>query len=91
MKYKANRYTKSSEYRSNKRIIQEYGIEEANRIGALDSIVTQQENKKELKQYRKQKKKQSKTKSGLHIGIEYSIKYSEFIKDGGDPNSCPFD
>jgi hypothetical protein len=90
MKYKANRYTKSSECRSNKRIIQEYGIEEANRVGALDSLIKQQENKKELKKKRKKQKKQNKTKNGLHIGIEYSIKYSEFIQTGGDPKSCPF-
>lgn len=30
-------------------------------------------------------------KTGIHVGIEHKEKYEEFISDGGDPDSCPFD
>lgn len=29
--------------------------------------------------------------TGLHIGSEHTSQYAEFISNGGDPNSCPFD
>ena len=28
---------------------------------------------------------------GVHIGVEYYTKLKDFISNGGDINSCPFD
>jgi|688.fasta_scaffold216961_4 hypothetical protein len=98
VKYKANRYSKSSQFRGNRRIIQEYGLQEAKRIGALDSIQEQKETKKTLKKQRKfqnkkkkQEEKQKSQKKGFHTGVLYQEKHQEFINNGGDPNACPFD
>lgn len=98
VKYKPNKYSKSAQFRSNRRIIQEYGFSEAKKIGALDSVVEENQKKKSLKKKikkeRKQQKLQEKQKSqttGLHTGAEYQEKYQEFISNGGDPESCPFD
>ena len=98
MKYKRNKSSKSAEFRLNRRIIQEYGLEEARKIGALDSLIEEKQKHKHLKkkikkQYKKDKhqQKQKSTKTGSHTGIEYQKKYQEFIDNGGDPNICPFD
>lgn len=91
MKYKSNKTSKSAEYRINRRIIQEYGFQEAQKIGALDSIIQEKQNNKLLKKKNKKINKQKSRKTGSRTGSEYQQKYQEFIKKGGDPNSCPFD
>lgn len=91
MKYRPTRSKKWSEYHRNRRIIQEYGLEEARKTGALDSPKEQEIKKKKAKAQRKKEKKISKTKTGLYIGDLHIIQYQEFISNGGDPNSCPFD
>jgi hypothetical protein len=98
VKYRPNKYSKSAEFRINRRIVQEYGLQEAKNIGALDSLIEEKQKHKNLKQskkkqYKKQKlqEKQKSQKSGLHTGTEYEEKYKQFIANGGDPNSCPFD
>jgi hypothetical protein len=98
VKYKPNKSSKSAEFRINRRIIQEYGLEESKRVGALDSIIEQKhkhkEQKKQIKSEHKRKKhkeKQKSQKTGLHIGINYEQKSQEFIINGGDIESCPFD
>jgi hypothetical protein len=90
-KYRPTNTKNWAEIRQNRRIIQEYGIEEANKTGALDST---KENRIKDKMEQKQKTKETKdnnSDSGLHIGVEFQVKYDEFIKTGGDPDSCPFD
>ncbi len=90
-KYRPTRTKNWAEIRQNRRIIQEYGIEEANKSGALDST---KENRQKDKENQKQKKKENQnnnSKTGIHIGSEFEIKYAEFINGGGDPDSCPFD
>lgn len=91
VKYKPNKSSKSSDFRTNPRIVQEYGFQEAKRIGALYSIREEKEKHKSLKNKLKHKKKNKKNKNKLHIGIEHEKKYQEFIENGGDPNECPFD
>jgi hypothetical protein len=86
-KYRPTRSKNWAERRQNRRIIQEYGIEEANRVGALNSIKENRERDK----IQKKKTKNNKSKTSLHTGREYHIKYGEFITMGGDPSSCPFD
>ena len=61
MKYQTNKYSKSSDFKISRRLIQEYGFEEARRIGALDNL-TQQKNKElktktKLKNQRKRQKR----------------------------------
>jgi hypothetical protein len=93
VKYKANKYSKSSNFRINRRIIQEYGLQEAKKIGALDSLEQEKEKLKSLKKKQKSvKKKNKKTskKTGLHLGVEYQTKYNEFLINGGNPEDCPF-
>lgn len=89
VKYKANKHSKSSDFRINRRIIQEYGLQEAKKIGALDSIEQEKEKLKSLKKKQKSVKKQNK-KTGLHLGVEYQTKYNEFLINGGNPEDCPF-
>ena len=98
VKYRPNKYSKSAEFRINRRIVQEYGFQEAKKIGALDSIIEEKEKHKDLKKSKKKQRKKQKLqekqksqKTGLHIGIEHQKKYQEFIANGGDPKSCPFD
>ena len=94
VKYKPNKTSKSAEFRINHRIIQEYGFQEAKKIGALDSILEEKQKNKHFKKKKKKinkQKKQKSQKTGSRTGIEYQQKYQEFIKNGGDPNSCPFD
>lgn len=92
VKYKPNKSSKSSDFRINRRIVQEYGFQEAKRIGALDSISEEKAKHKSLKNKlkHKRKKKNKNNKERTHTGIEYEQKYKEFIKNGGDPNECPF-
>lgn len=93
VKYKLNKSSKSSDFRINRRIIQEYGFQEAKRIGALDSILKEKEKHQSLKKKNKnkRKKKNKACKNKIHIGMEHEKKYREFIENGGDPNECPFD
>lgn len=93
VKYKPNKSSKSSDFRINRRIVQEYGFQEAKRIGALDSISEEKAKHKSLKNKLKHKKKKNNkdNKNKLHIGIEHEKRYQEFIENGGDPNECPFD
>jgi hypothetical protein len=61
MKYQTNRCSKSADFKISRRLIQEYGFEEARRIGALDNL-TQQKNKElktktKLKNQRKRQKR----------------------------------
>lgn len=98
VKYRPNKSSKSAEFRLNRRIIQEYGFQEAKKIGALDSMIEEKQKhkhlKKKIKKANKKKKHQEKQKSqktGSYTGIEHQEKYQEFIENGGDPNSCPFD
>lgn len=60
MKYQTNKYSKSADFKIGRRLIQEYGFQEARRIGALDNL-SQQKNKElkiktKLKNQRKKKK-----------------------------------
>lgn len=60
MKYQSNKYSKSADFKISRRMIQEYGLKEARRIGALDNL-TQQKNKElktktKLKNQRKSQK-----------------------------------
>lgn len=92
MKYRPNKHSKSSDFRCTHRMIQEYGIKEAIRIGALDSKEKENtHNKKKQKKHKKKNSQIKKSKKGIHIGLEHHIKYKAFIQDGGDPNDCPFD
>lgn len=99
VKYRPTRSKRWADQRHNRRIIQEYGLQEAQRTGFLDL----DKNNKKKKQRKNKSKKPTKTKeekwqifetkaskTGLHIGLEYESKYKEFIASGGDPNSCPF-
>ncbi len=45
---------------------------------------------KGYKKFKQQQRKETKN-SGQHIGEEHTEKYNEFISNGGDPESCPFD
>ena len=95
MKYRPTKSRKWADQRRNRRIIQEYGLQEANRVGALDSPKEQKKKEKEIKkQIKAQKKaeeKKTSTKTGLHIGQEYQEKLDNFIAENGETNSCPFD
>ena len=98
VKYKRNKSSKNAEFRLNRRIIQEYGLEEARKIGALDSLIEEKEKHKHLKkkikkqtQKKKHQEKQKSQKTGFHTGIEYQQRYQEFINNGGDSSGCPFD
>jgi len=91
VKYRPNKTSKSAEYRINRRIIQEYGFQEAQKIGALDSIIQEKQKNKHLKKKKKKISKQKTRKTGSRTGVEYQQKYQEFINNGGDPKSCPFD
>lgn len=94
MKYKPNKSSKSSNFRMNRRLIQEYGFEEAKRIGSLDSEEEQKikrKNTKKQSKIRKKKEKQQSKKTRKHIGDTHQLKYKEFLSNGGDPNACPFD
>jgi hypothetical protein len=95
MKYRPTKSKKWADQRRNRRIIQEYGFQEAKRVGALDSAKEQKKKDKEVKkQIKAQKKieeKKTSTKTGLHIGQEYQEKLDNFIAKNGDISSCPFD
>ena len=95
MKYRPTKSKKWADQRRNRRIIQEYGFQEAKRVGALDSAKEQKKKDKEVKkQIKAQKKieeKNTSTKTGLHIGQEYQEKLDNFIAKNGDISSCPFD
>lgn len=93
MKYRPTKSKKWAEYRRNRRIIQEYGLQEARNSGALDTPKQQREQiKKVKKQLKIEKKKQTKqNKGGIHIGENYISSYNKFVSDGGDISSCPFD
>ena len=47
--------------------------------------------KSKTKEEKWQRFEETAPKTGIHIGSEYSNRYDEFIKNGGDPSSCPFD
>jgi hypothetical protein len=68
----------------NKRIIQEYGIQEANKLGLLD---TQRQKKVKSKQEKLKRKKEPKNITG----ILYEQNLRQFLENGGDLNECPFD
>ena len=95
MKYRPTKSRKWADQRRNRRIIQEYGFQEAKRVGALDSAKEQKnkdkEVKKQIKVQKKIEEKNTSTKTGLHIGQEYQEKLDNFIAENGDINSCPFD
>lgn len=95
MKYRPTKSKRWADYRRNRRIVQEYGIKEANRVGALETPKEQKRKDKAVsKVVKKQKKIQqkiSKTRVGLYIGDNYVESYTQFINSGGDPSSCPFD
>ena len=95
MKYRPTKSRKWADQRRNRRIILEYGLQEANRVGALESPKEQKKKEKEIKkQIKAQKKaeeKKTSTKTGLHIGQEYQKKLDSFLSENGDTNSCPFD
>lgn len=95
MKYRPTKSRKWADQRRNRRIIQEYGFQEAKKVGALDSPKEQKKKDKEVKkQIKVQKKieeKKTSTKTGLHIGQEYQEKLDNFIAENGDISSCPFD
>jgi hypothetical protein len=92
MKYRPTKSRKWAEQRRNRRIIQEYGLTEAKRVGALDSPKEQKKKQKQIKKKTKIRNKQKRqNKTGQSIGSDYETKYNEFLKNGGDPNSCPFD
>jgi hypothetical protein len=95
MKYRPTKSKKWADQRRNRRIIQEYGFQEAKRVGALDSAKEQKKKEKEVKkQIKAQKKieeKKTSTKTGLHIGQEYQEKLDNFMAENGDISSCPFD
>lgn len=98
VKYRPTKSKKWADQKRNRRIIQEYGLQEAQRSGFLDT----DQNGKKKKKHKKQKLQKTKEekwkqfeskapKSGLHIGSDHDSLYNEFISNGGDPNSCPFD
>lgn len=61
MKYEENKHSKSTDFKISRRMIQEYGLKEARRIGALDNLAQQQNKqlkiKTKLKNQRKRKKR----------------------------------
>jgi hypothetical protein len=64
MKYQTNKYSKSADFKIGRRLIQEYGFQEARRIGALDNL-DQQKNKElktktKIKNQNKRKKRKNK-------------------------------
>lgn len=95
MKYRPTKSAKWNDFHRNHRIIQEYGLEEARRLGLLKTPKQIKEDNKKLKKQikaQKQKDKQThKSKGSLAIGENYEKEYNQFIIDGGDINSCPFD
>jgi hypothetical protein len=95
MKYRPTKSRRWADQRRNRRIIQEYGLQEAKRVGALDSTKEQKKKEKDIKKQLKIQKKQqiqsAKSKTGHMVGENYAKELSKFIEDGGDPNSCPFD
>lgn len=90
MKYRPTKSKKWAEYRRNRRIIQEYGLQEARNSGALDTPKQQREQIKKVKKQLKIEKKKQKKKTGLHTGDFYQEEYNKFIENGGDADSCPF-
>jgi hypothetical protein len=88
VKYRPTKSKKWADQKRNRRIIQEYGLQEAQRSGFLDI----DNNGKKKKQKDKSKNiNNKKPKTGTHLGSEYESKYKQFISNGGDPSSCPFD
>lgn len=95
MKYRPTKSAKWTDFRRNRRIIQEYGLEEARKTGALKTEKQiKEENKKLKKQIKAQKQKDKQThkaKSSIRVGENYETEYNKFIINGGDITSCPFD
>ena len=54
-------------------------------------IENQKPKKSRHQKSRNKFKKTQKQYDGIHTGTEHIVKYDEFIKSGGDPQSCPFD
>lgn len=96
MRYRPNKHSKSADFKISRRLIQEYGFEEARRIGALDNL-TQQKNKQhkiktQLKAEKRRRRKKNKLRyTQSRTGENYTTEYKNFIDQGGDPSSCPFD
>lgn len=88
VKYRPTKSKKWADQKRNRRIIQEYGLQEAQRSGFLD---VDNNGRKKKHKNKSKKTNDKKPKTGTHLGSEYESKYNEFISDGGDPNSCPFD
>lgn len=55
----------------------------------LDNQVHKEKKPKKYRGYNKFKKQQNKNKK--HTGSEHIEKYKEFLQNGGDAASCPFD
>lgn len=99
MRYRPTRSRKWADYRRNKRIIQEYGYEEAERLGLLDSEKDkkkkqkkkQEETKQQKKQENYKKKQKAKKEPKQTIGEMYEQKLQKFLDAGGDTKECPFD
>ena len=99
MRYRPTRSRKWADYRRNKRIIQEYGYEEAERLGLLDSEKQkknkqkkkQQEIKQQNKKEKYEKKQKTKKEPKQTIGQLYEEKRQQFLDEGGDIKECPFD
>lgn len=96
MKYRPNKHSKSADFKISRRLIQEYGLEEARRIGGLDNIAQQQnkerQTKTKLKAEKRRLKKKNKTKhTQFRTGENYDKSFKDFIENGGDSSSCPFD
>jgi flagellar hook protein FlgE len=100
MKYRPTNSKKWVNHRRNKRLIQEYGLEEARKLGFLDTdkngkkIKKKKRTETEQKEWKKEKykKKQKKVKEPKYnIGELYEENLQGFLDSGGDLKECPFD
>ena len=103
MKYRPTKSNKWANQRINRRLIQEYGLEETKKLGFLDTDKDGKDIKKkkkkkrteeEHKEWKKQKyeKKQKKLKEPKYnMGELYEENLQKFLDSGGDLKECPFD
>ena len=84
MKYRPTGNRKWANYRRERRIVQEYGLEESRDLGLISSLNNSKSKKKQ------KKKGKIKKRSEPVVGEHYEEKLKQFLYDGGNLKDCPF-
>ena len=84
MKYRPTGNRKWANYRRERRIVQEYGLEESRDLCLISSLNNSKSKKKQ------KKKGKIKKRSEPVVGEHYEEKLKQFLYDGGNLKDCPF-